>query len=134
MIAEIVLDSYAILAFIEDEEGAAKVEELLLQAETGSVRLLMNVVNLGEIWSAIARRKGQACADDTVREIQSLKITVQSVDWSLTHQAALFKMRGNLSYADCFAAAQTLLTGGTLVTGDQEFRRLEADINVLWLP
>lgn len=44
-----VLDSYALIAFFKDEPGADFVRSLLLKAETGSLKLAMCVVNLGEI-------------------------------------------------------------------------------------
>ena len=44
-----VLDSYALMAFFEDEPGADTVRSLLLKAEEGGVQLVMNVVNLGEV-------------------------------------------------------------------------------------
>jgi predicted nucleic acid-binding protein len=38
-----------------------------------------------------------------------------------------------MSYADCFAAALAKLTSGTLVTGDEEFRPLSAELTIHWL-
>ena len=48
-----VLDSYAVIAFLEDEPGADVVRNLILKAEDGKVKLAMSVVNLGEVWYAI---------------------------------------------------------------------------------
>jgi ribonuclease VapC len=45
-----VLDSYALMAFFEDEPGADFVRDLILKAEENKVNLLMSVVNLGEVW------------------------------------------------------------------------------------
>ena len=49
------LDAYALLAFFEDEPGADLVRSRLLKAEESDLKLLMNVVNLGEVWYSIAR-------------------------------------------------------------------------------
>jgi PIN domain nuclease of toxin-antitoxin system len=50
-----VLDAYALMAFFEDEPGADVVRNLLLKAEDGNLKLLISVVNLGEVWYSIAQ-------------------------------------------------------------------------------
>ena len=47
---KIVLDSYAVIAYFENEVGAKKVEELLWQAELGKRLLLMSIINWGEVY------------------------------------------------------------------------------------
>jgi len=56
-----------------------------------------------------------------------------SADWPLTRAAAAIKARGNISYADSFAAALAKLHGAVLVTGDNEFKQLEDEITIEWL-
>jgi ribonuclease VapC len=54
----IVLDSYTLLALLNDEPGAARVEDLLRQAEAGEVELSLSVINLGELAYIVERRWG----------------------------------------------------------------------------
>ena len=54
-------------------------------------------------------------------------------DWEITRQAALFKMPGKISYADCFAAALAKRLDAEVVTGDKEFKVLEGQIGIVWL-
>src|SRR5512138_3637594 len=98
-----VLDSYALMAFFEDEPGADIVRGLILKAEEDGVKLLLSVVNLGEIWYAIARTNSPETADQYIGEINGMAIEIVDADWQLTRQAAAFKAHGNISYADCFA-------------------------------
>ena len=126
------LDSFAVLSFLEDEPGAAFVRELLEEAEAGRTRLAMCVVNLGEIWYAIARAVSPELADTLIAEIRSRSIEIVDADWPLTLQAAIYKSRGGISYADCFAAALAKIRQAELVTGDPEFRRLADEITVVW--
>jgi len=125
-----VLDSYALMAFFEDEPGADFVRGLILQAEEGSTNLLMNVVNLGEVWYSIARTNSAEIADQYVQEIMGMAV---EVDWQLTHQAAAYKVNGNISYADCFAAALAKTRKAELITGDEEFNVLQDEIKVSWI-
>lgn len=128
-----VLDSYALMAFFEDEPGADLVRELILKAEENRVNLLMSVVNLGEVWYSIARTNSPEVADQYIGEIRGMAIEIFDTDWTLTRQAAAFKAGGNISYADCFAAALAKLKKAELVTGDKEFKSLESEIKVSWL-
>lgn len=128
-----VLDSYALMAFFEDEPGADFVRELIRKAVEGDTNLLMTTVNLGEVWYAIARNNSPEVADQYIHEIKGMGIEIVDVDWNLTRQAAAFKANGNISYADCFAAALAKLKKVELVTGDKEFKALEGEIKVAWV-
>ena len=128
-----VLDSYALMAFFEDEPGADLVRDLLLKAEENRVNLLISVVNLGEVWYSIARTNSPEIADQYVGEIDGMAIEVVDADWQLTRQAAIFKVNGNISYGDCFAAALAKNRRAELVTGDKEIKVLEGEIKIAWI-
>jgi predicted nucleic acid-binding protein len=128
-----VLDAYALMAFFEDEPGADLVRGLLLKAEEGDLKLLMSVVNLGEVWYAIARASSPETADLVINEIRGMSIDILDADWPITRQAAVFKAGGNIAYGDCFAAALSKERGAALITGDREFKRLEGVIEISWI-
>jgi predicted nucleic acid-binding protein len=129
----IVLDAHALMVFLEDEPGADLVRETLMQAEQKTLKLLMCVVNLGEVWYSIARVTSPQVAEETIQQIQGMEIEFVEAGWEITRQAAVFKARGGISYADCFAAATASLNQAELLTGDPEFRALEAEIKIGWL-
>jgi predicted nucleic acid-binding protein len=128
-----VFDSWALLAFLEDEPSAGKAEDLITQANESRGRLLISVINLGEIWYSLARSRSENAADQAVEEITRLGFKVIDADWPLTRQAASFKARYRLAYADCFAAALAKIHHCPVVTGDPEFKQLEQEIQVLWI-
>jgi predicted nucleic acid-binding protein len=128
-----VLDSYALMAFFEDEPGADFVRGLIQKAVESDTHLLMSVVNLGEVWYSIARTNSPEIADQYVHEIKGLGIEIVDADWQLTHQAARFKVNGKISYADCYAAALAKSRKAELVTGDKEFKPLDGEIKIAWL-
>jgi uncharacterized protein with PIN domain len=128
-----VLDSYALMAFFEDEPGADFVRGLIHKAVESDTNLLMSVVNLGEVWYSIARTNTPAIADQYIHEIKGMGIEIVDIDWALTRQAAAFKVNGNIAYGDCFAAALAKLRRAELVTGDKEFKSLDGEIKILWL-
>ncbi len=62
-----------------------------------------------------------------------MAIEIVEVDWTLARQAAVFKAKGGISYADCFAAPLAKLRKGEVITGDPEFKRLDGEIKIAWL-
>jgi predicted nucleic acid-binding protein len=129
----IVLDSWALLAYLQDEPSGEKVADLMADAQEDGVPCLMTVVNVGEVWYALARRRSAKDADEAVRELRAIGIRFVEVDWELTRIAAGYKAKGGIAYADCFAAALAKQNKAILVTGDREFSQLEPEINITWL-
>ena len=130
-----VLDSHALLTFFQDEPGAEQVERLLARAEAGAQRLLLCVVNWGEVYYSTIRKISRPAAEEMAREIAALPIELVAVetDLELVRQAAVYKASGKLAYADAFAAALAKLSDAELVTGDPDFRQVEDEIKIHWL-
>ena len=134
MAATKVLDSWALMCYLEREPGHEKVVDLLEKASSSSKPLLMSVVNWGEVYYQIARRLGETEAQKMERLIQSFPITIVEADKDLTREAARLKATKRMSYADCFAAALANVKKAELVTGDKEFRQVEGELkNIIWL-
>ena len=129
-----VLDSFALIAYFEDEPGADDVEALLQQAEKSDIQLLMSVVNLGEVWYTVARAYSPETADEKWREIQGMAIKIVDADWGITLEAAQFKAEWKMAYADCFAAALAKKNNAVLMTGNPEFKQLSGQVRIRWLP
>ncbi len=111
----VVLDSWAVLRYLEDAGTAAARVAKLLDHE----RPLMSWINLGEVYYVLRRFHGEAAAADTVRDLR-LDIDVQLPDERLVIDAARIKADHSMSYADAFAAAFTITNNAVLWTGDPE--------------
>ena len=127
---EYVLDSYALLAYLEAEPGSDRVRELLDAAKDRKCHIYMCVVNMGEVMYIVERERGLPKAQETLARIDELPIEIVNVDRPLTLAAAHLKMDCPIAYADCFAAALSQLKNATLVTGDPEFNKIKPDCNV----
>jgi predicted nucleic acid-binding protein len=102
-----------------------------------SSKLLMSVVNWGEIYYSIYHGASPDMAESKAHEIAGMRIELVPVDvrdLELVRQAALFKATKKMSYADCFAAALAKITNAELVTGDREFKAVENDLKkIRWI-
>ena len=130
---EYVLDANALVGFFRKREGAAKLRELLNQADKKQVSLRISVVNLAEVLYISAR---YSTLDEAHMAIQRVKGLVEfdSPDTVQSLAAAEIRHRYKLGLADCFAAELAMRTGATLVTVDPEFAKLGKRLKVLALP
>lgn len=128
-----VLDSYSLIAFLENEPGAAQMRQVLRSARNSGLALLLCTVNWGEVFYITLREEGREQAERAVKFISTLPIQIVPADAELARQAAEFKARGKISYADCFAAALAKTKKAELVTGDKEFKQVEEDVKILWI-
>jgi len=130
---KIVLDSHAVLAYINDEPAAEKVQEYLDLGQEGEAELYMNVVNLGEVYYVLSRRKGVDVANMAMALLKREPITFIIADERLALMAGRIKAFHKLSYADAFAAATAIDLDAVLLTGDDEFRSVEDKVKIEWL-
>ncbi len=128
-----VLDAHALLVYFGDEPGCERVAQLLTQATRGEARLLLSLINWGEIAYATMRIRGEEKAEALLQAIDELPIALINADRPLTREAARLKARGGISYADCFAAGLARLKEGDVVTGDPEFEVVEDVVPILCL-
>lgn len=110
----VVLDSWALLAFLKDEPAASRIES---QWISGGAAICS--VNLGEVLYIRMRSGDESSAQADVEAIRR-RLTVIDPDWPLTVEAARIKARGGLAYADAFCVATALHLGALLWTGDPE--------------
>jgi len=128
-----VLDSFAMIAFFEDEPGADLVADILREIMDGKVKGFMSVINWGEMYYNTMREQGAEAAEKVLQQFDKYPIQLIPADRAMTHKAAKLKGRFRIAYADCFAAALALEMNAPLVTGDPDFRRLEEKVAIKWI-
>ncbi len=117
---KVVLDSYALLALLEDSAGSGVVEDLFKRSGD-NLQLYISEINLGEVYYILLRRQGLHAAEEVVEyaELEDALGLVEA-DWPMIKQAAKYKARGGLSYADCFVLALAAEKDAAIATGDPE--------------
>jgi ribonuclease VapC len=131
--ARVVLDSFALLAFLRGEPGEEKIAALLERAGVRDEPLHMTEVNYAEVKYITVRKDGADRWEEVARELPALPIDFHPGDRALADVAADFKVRYKLSLADAFAAALAKERKAELATGDPEFKPLEKEIKIAWL-
>lgn len=131
MNSRFVLDSWALIALLNEEYPAAgEVEELLQQAADGHVFLALSMINLGEIYYLVGRTRGSEAAGRFLSQIKRLPIQIVQANERRVLAAASLKMAQAISYADAFAAAAAIELDATLLTDDPELFKLAGQVKI----
>ena len=126
MSESLVLDSSALLAYLQEEDGADEVEQALLGASTAGTRHLITSVNWAEILCAAARQVRYEDVADVAAAVDQLPVQMVEVGRDLSVIAAGFKCERGLGLADAYAAALAMLLDVPLMTTDADFDALGA--------
>ena len=124
------LDTSALLSFIEDEEGADRVEQALRQKET-----IVPWPILLEMYYITLQEEGQAEADRRFALIKQLKVKIlYDMDEATVLTAAMLKARHHVSLADAIIAAFAIRKDAILIHKDPEFEALTGLLKMEALP
>lgn len=129
----LVLDTWAVIAYLEDEPAGQQIADLITTAHDENIPIYMSVVNAGEVWYIIAREVSEEEAGNSLKALRDLRISFEDADWTITQEAARFKSKYRMSYADCYAAALAKVKKADLVTGDREFKAIAEQVSLLWV-
>jgi len=128
-----VLDSYAMIAYFEDEPGADRVAQVLRQLVQGKARGFMSVVNWGEVYYNTMREQEVVEAEKVILQLDKFPIQLVEADKDLAYEAAKLKAKYRVAYADCFAVALSVKLNASLVTGDRELKKLKERVSIHWI-
>lgn len=128
------MDSYAMIAFFENEPGAEKVALILKSLLERKAKAYMSVINWGEIYYNTLREQDAETAEKVIEQLKQYPIELVDADQKITYEAAKLKGRYKIAYADCFTAALSHRLKAVIVTGDPEFKILakEGLIEINW--
>ena len=131
-----VLDACALIAILKNEKGADIVAATYNKAKTGEAQIIMNRVNLLEVYYGYYRDDGKKYAEKIMDGVTQSIISIKEFDKTLFPEAGRLKASYKISLADSIALAQALVTGGNFLTSDHhEFDSVEKheDIRFYWI-
>jgi PIN domain nuclease of toxin-antitoxin system len=114
----VVLDAFAALAVLNDEESAERVEAVIASGDA-----LMSWINVGEVYYRSVQQRSRAEAEAALRGLRAT-VQMELPDAQLVLAAARLKSAHQLSYADAFCVATAQNHGAPLWTGDPEILAL----------
>jgi len=120
----LVFDSSALIAYLEDEPGAEFVEALL---NDPSAVGFVHAINLCEVYYGARREHGEQAAQAAIAELKNAGLHVrEDMDEGLWQEAGRIKADyRKVSLADCLCAALANRLGGGVLTADKEYEPLK---------
>jgi PIN domain nuclease of toxin-antitoxin system len=132
-----VLDACAMIAFLNDEEGAQKVEQLLSQGDRTPNTLFIHEINLLEIYYGVYRDENKELAEQTYVKVVNLPIkVVTGLRKNVFKEAGRLKAIYKISLADSIALAEAMIRRIPLVTCDHhEFDPIQDrnELDFFWI-
>jgi len=129
-----VLDTSALLAYIENEPGSNEIEGLFNRALDSEAILFVSSVSYIEVFYISWREQGEEVAIERLELLDDLPLHQEPLAESLIEIVGEIKVKGAMSFADCCIAGLAKLKQATLVHKDPEYEQIENEIIQLRLP
>ena len=131
MTEKYLLDACAVIAYLNDEEGADKIEGLLWESDQRSKVLFLHEVNLHEVYYGVYRDEGEQLAEETYNRVVNLPIKIVA-----GLKKNVFKEAGRLKAIYKVSLAVAKVRRIPLVTCDHhEFDSIQEknELDFLWI-
>jgi predicted nucleic acid-binding protein len=127
------LDSFALLAYLKKENNFQKVKDTLQRAKDQNEPLLMNEINIGEVYYILAKERSLSDAETFLDLLPTLPIKPVHNTFQDVIEASKIKAKYAISYPDCFACTTAIQEEAIILTGDPDFRMVEKIVKIEWL-
>ena len=133
MVKNHVLDTSAILTYLQFEEGYKIVDDVLISAKR-SQHVYISFVTLMELYYIIWKGSGEHKAREILVLLKSLPIQSVESNQRLTLIAGRIKANHKLSVADAFIMATAIEKEAILVHKDPELENISQYVQMITLP
>ena len=127
-----ILDACALIAWISGETGAAKINDVILNAIARNITLKINQVNLFEVYYHAIKVYGIDGANKILEETKEYPIEIiVGLSNDVFEEAGRIKSKYKIPLGDSIAAAECIVSKGILVTSDhKDFEKIENEENI----
>lgn len=130
-----ILDSSALLRYIDDEAGAERVEAILEACVTWRARVCISAMQWGEVAGRLRHRLGQKEELRVLSALLPTEAEIISVGGERAVRAAEMRVDRKIAYADAFALDLAMDSAEhVLVTADYGFKAVEDVARIEFLP
>ena len=130
-----VLDSSAVLRYLDGEAGADRVAEIIKGHLAGRCAAVMSSLHWGEVAGQTCNMRGQDAMNLILSRLSAFGIPMIAADGDRAVRAALFKLKRQIPYVDAFGIELTAeAQGRVFVTADFDFKPAARDVKIEFLP
>ena len=129
-----VLDTSALLAYIENEDGVRDIERVLMETLDGQHTLYVSVVSCIEVFYISLQEQGQTVATERLQLLKNLPLVHEPLQENVVAIVGKIKASYLMSFADCCIAGLAKQKHAILIHKDPDFEQLEHEISQHKLP
>jgi predicted nucleic acid-binding protein len=130
-----VLDSSALIRYVDNESGASRVEEILIACARRTAELRIPAVQWGEVAGNMRKRVGAVEEERILNSLLPSEAEIVPATGDRAVRAAALKVDRKIAYADAFALELAMDSPDhVLVTADYGFKTLVDLAKIEFLP
>lgn len=129
------LDSSAVVRFLDKEAGYKRVAEILQAHSDQDAVATISAIQWGEIAGIVRRKRGEIEQRKTLADLSLLRLPIVTVTSERAVHAAEIKVDRKIAYADCFALDLAMDSPNhLLITADYDFKAVADLAQIEFLP
>ncbi|MCD6456588.1 MAG: PIN domain-containing protein [Methanophagales archaeon] len=121
------MDTKALIAFFNNEEGAKNVEKILKEIDENKAEGFVSAITLTEIYYLYSRERGEDFAKRKIEQIKLSNLKMVVIDDEIAIKAGVYKIKA-IPIADALIAASAYFVDATVVTDGEHFEKLDAEV------
>ena len=130
-----ILDSSAILRYLDDEAGAARVAEIIKAHLAGRCEAIMAAPHWGEVAGITCKAHGRDAMELVLARLSAFGFAVVPADAERAVRAARIKLKRQIPYVDAFGVELAAEPADRVfVTADFDFKPASRDVKIEFLP
>lgn len=122
-----ILDTKALIAFFNNENGAEKVEKILKEIDENKAEGFVSAITLTEIYYLYSRERGEDFAKRKIEQIKLSNLKMVVINDEIAIKAGEYKIKA-IPIADALIAASAYFVGAKVVTDDEHFEKLDVSV------
>jgi predicted nucleic acid-binding protein len=130
-----ILDSSAILRYLDGEAGAGRVAEVIKGHLAGRWNAVISAIHWGEVAGVTCKFHGRPAVDLVLSRLLAFGLEIVPVDGERAVRAALIKASRKIPYADAFGVELAAESAErVLITADFDLKPAARDVKIEFLP
>jgi PIN domain nuclease of toxin-antitoxin system len=130
-----ILDSSAILCYLDDEAGAGRVAEIIKSHLAGRCEAIISALHWGEVAGITYKAHGRQAMELVLSRLSAFGFQLVPADADRAVRASLIKLKRDLPYVDAFGVELAADSPDRIfVTADFDFKPASRDVTIEFLP
>ena len=121
------LDTKALIAFFNNEDGADKVAAILEEIDENKAEGFISAITVTELYYLYSRRIGERLARERIEQIKLSNLRIVTIDEDVAMKAGEYKVKA-IPIADALIAASAHFIDAHVVTDDEHFEKVNVRV------